>query len=175
MPEPTLRDRLVNDLKVVRRRAQHRLSDYLDDVPALREVTAQTTGADNAEHIENLLRSVYKLRSEGAQGTAIGILLGLEQGRRGANPTVLRQVAATRLDYHSVDHFRKQPEANALLTFASLIETYSIEYQASSQPEDYKINVALNAIKELTLTEYAELIQRLQAWFKANGRGLYET
>ncbi|NKX79430.1 hypothetical protein [Gordonia amicalis] len=175
MPESSLRDRLVVDLKVVRRRGLHRLVDYIDDVPALREVAVQTTGADNAEHVENLLRSVYKMRSEGAQGTAIGILLGLEQGRRGANPTVLREAAATRLGYHSVDTFRKQPEANALLTFASLIETYSLEYQNSSQPEDYKINIALNAIKELTLTEYAELIRRLQAWFKENGRGFYDT
>ena len=77
MPESSLRDRLVVDLKVVRRRGLHRLVDYIGDVPALREVAMQTTGADNAEHVENLLRSVYKMRSEGAQGTAIGILLGL--------------------------------------------------------------------------------------------------
>lgn len=165
MPERSLHEHLVGELKIIRKRGLHRLTEYIDEVPALVELARRTTGGENAEHVENLLRSVYKLRSEGAQGTAIGLLLGLEQGRRGANPRVLREAAATRLGYHSVDTFRKRPEATAIATFARLIESYCIEYQNSSLPEDYKINVALNAIRELTLTEYAELTRRLRDWF----------
>jgi hypothetical protein len=167
MPERTLHEHLVSELKVIRKRGLHRLPQYLDDVPALQELARRTSGAENAEHVENLLRTVFKLRSEGAQGTAIGLLLGLEQGRRGANPTVLREAAATRLGYHSVDTFRKRPEADAIATFAHIIESHCIEAQYAAKPEDYKVNVALDAIRELTVTEYAELTRRLREWFAA--------
>jgi len=165
MPERSLHEHLVGELKVVRKNGLHRLAEHLEELPALVELADRTTGGNNAEHVENLLRNVYKTRSEGAQGTAIGLLLGLEQGRRGANPTVLRQAASERLGYHSVDTFRKKPEANALETFAHLIESYCVDYQNSSVPEDYKINVAMKAVRELTLTEYAEFTRRLRGWF----------
>lgn len=99
MPESPLplHHYLVNELKLVRKYGLHRLRDHLDDLPALVELTERTLGAGNAERVESLLRSAWTARAEGAQGTAIGILLGLEQGRRGARPSVLRQVAAQRL------------------------------------------------------------------------------
>lgn len=172
MPEDSLHDSLVGELKVVRKRGLHRLDQFLGEVPTLVAMANQATGGTNAEHVENLLRSVYKLRSEGAQGTAIGLLLGLEQGRRGVSPTTLRQVAADRLGYHSVDTFRKRPEAEAISTFAYAIESYVIEYANSSKPEDYKINLALKAIQDLTLTEYAELTRRLREWFASVNRPL---
>lgn len=53
---------------------------------------------------------------------------------------------------------------------ARLIESYCIEYQNTSVPEDYKINVALTAIKELTMVEYAELTRRLREWFSTINR-----
>ncbi|MDV6310738.1 hypothetical protein R3Q15_02285 [Gordonia amicalis] len=165
MSERSRRDLLVDELKIVRRRGLHRLAQYLGDVPTLRALADQTTGADDAEHVENLLRSVYKTRSEGAQGTAIGISLGLEQGRRGANPTVLRQVAAERLGYHSTETYRKEPENDAIRTFADLIDSYATEFVTEDLPDDYRINVALAAIKNLSLTEYAELNRRLRDWF----------
>lgn len=157
---------LVDELKIVRRRGLHRLAQYLSDVPTLCAMAEETTGAGDAEHVENLLRSVYKTRSEGAQGTAIGISLGLEQGRRGANPSVLRQVAAKRLGYHSTETYRKGPEQTAIETFADLIGSYCRDYVSDTRTDDYKINVALAAIKELSLHEYAELNRRLRAWFK---------
>lgn len=165
MPEPSVHEALVGELKLLRKIGLHRINTRLRDFPTLVRLAEQTTGGDNAEHVEGLLRSVYKMRSEGAQGTAIGLLLGLEQGRRGASPTRLREAAAERLGYHSVDTFRKQPEQNAIETFAFLIESYCVEYQTLPPPEDYKINVALKAVQELTLLEYAEFTRRLRHWF----------
>lgn len=165
MPEGTVHDRLVGELKLIRRVGLHRIAERLPELPTLVELAVATTGGDNAEHVEGLLRSVYKTRSEGAQGTAIGLLLGLEQGRRGANPTRLREAAADRLGYHSVDTFRKQPEQNAFETFAHLIESYCVEYQDLPAPEDYRVNAAMNAVQQLTLSEYGEFIRRLRNWF----------
>lgn len=165
MPERLLHDHLMTELKVIRKRGLHRIPEYLDELPALVELSSRTTGGTNAEHVEGLLRSVYKARSEGAQGTAIGLLLGLELGRRGANPTVLREAAATRLGYHSVDTFRKKPEANAIATFASLIESYCVEYQHLPEPDDYRVIMAMDAVQQLTLSEYAEFTRRLRHWF----------
>jgi hypothetical protein len=113
MPE-SLHELLVKELTVVRRCGLHRLREHLDELPALAPAAERTSGAATAEHVEGLLRNVWTSRSEGAQGTAIGILLGLEQGRRGASPRVLRQVASERLGYYSVDTFRKKPEVNAI-------------------------------------------------------------
>lgn len=168
MPERTLHQHLVAELKVVRRAGLHRLRLHLDDLPALAELAERTSGARTAEHIEGLLRNVWTTRSEGAQGTAIGLLLGLELGRRGASPTVLREVAATRLGYASVDTFRKQPEANAIATFADLIESYCIDLQNQPTRDDYRIERAMQAIEELNAREYGEMVRRLRArytWF----------
>lgn len=164
MPERTLHEHLVRELKIVRKAGLHRLPERLDDLPALTELARRTTGAGNAQHVEELLRNVYRLRSEGAQGTAIGLLLGLEQGRRGANPTALRKAASDRLGYHSVDTFRKRPEAIAISTFAHLIESFCIEYQQLPTPNLDRVDAAMNAVEQLTLTEYAEFIRRLSAW-----------
>jgi hypothetical protein len=128
MPEGRLHDHLVRELKLVRKTGLHRLHENLDELPALSELAERTTGSKRAEHVENLLRAAWTTRAEGAQGTAIGLLLGLEQGRRGANPMVLRAAAATRLGYHSVDTFRKKPEANAISYFADVIESYCIDF-----------------------------------------------
>lgn len=168
MPERTLHEHLVTELKTVRRAGLHRLREHLAELPTLGELAERTSGARTAEHVEALLRKVWTTRSEGAQGTAIGLLLGLELGRRGASPTVLRQTAATRLGYASVDTFRKRPEANAIATFADLIESYCIDFQNQPTRDDYRIERAMRAIEELNAREYGELIRRLRAryqWF----------
>jgi hypothetical protein len=168
MPGPSLHELLVRELKVIRKRGLHRLRDYLDDLPALCELAERTSGARTPQHVEGLLRDAWRLRAEGAQGTAVGLLLGLEQGRRGASPTVLRKVAADRLGYHSVDTFRKQPEANAIAYFADVIESYCIDIYNQPRRDDERIEAAIRAIEQLNAKEYGELIRRLRAryvWF----------
>ena len=171
MPEGALHARLIGELKVVRKAGLHRLREHLEELPVLVQLAERTSGAGTAEHVEGLLRSVYMTRSDGAQGTAIGILLGLEQGRRGANPRVLREVAATRLGYQSVDTFRKKPELNAIATFADLIESYCIDIANQPKRDDDRIEVAMRAIENLNAREYGELIRRLRAryqWFNTD-------
>lgn len=168
MSERTLHEQLVDELKIVRKCGLHRLRERIDELPTLRTLAERISGASTAEHVEGLLRNVYQARSEGAQGTAVGILLGLEMGRRGANPTVLRQVAADRLGYFSVDTFRKKPEQNAISTFADLIESYVIDFENQPKRDDVRIETALHAIEQLNAVEYAEMIRRLRArytWF----------
>lgn len=168
MPERRLHELLIDELKVVRRAGLHRLREHLEQLPALQELAERTSGARTAEHVEQLLRNVWMTRSEGAQGTAIGILLGLEQGRRGASPRVLREVATQRLGYESVDTFRKRPEANAISTFADLIESYCIDFANQPKREDARIERAMAAIEQLNAAEYGELIRRLRErymWF----------
>lgn len=171
MPVPPPREQLIRELKIIRRCGLHRLREHLDELPTLCQLAERTTGAPTAERVEVLLRSVFTTRSEGAQGTAIGILLGLEKGRRGASPTVLRQVAADRLGYQSVDTFRKQPEANAIATFADLIESYVVDFENRPVREDERIERAMAAIEQLNAREYGELVRRLRAkyvWFNTD-------
>lgn len=164
MPESRLQQLLIGELKIVRRCGLHRLDEYLDDLPALVRLAEETRGAGQAIDVEGLLRAVYTQRSEGAQGTAIGILLGLEIGRRGASPTTLREVAAKRLGYYSVDTFRKKPEANAIATFAALIESYAVEIHHRPEPEGQKIDEIMKLIAQLSVAEYGELVRRLRHW-----------
>jgi hypothetical protein len=162
MPESSLQQLLIDELKVVRRHGLHRLAECLDQIPALVRLAEETMGSGKVSDVEGMLRAVYTQRSEGAQGTAIGILLGLEQGRRGASPTVLRKAAADRLNYYSVDTFRKKPEANAIATFAALIESYAIEIHHRPEPEGQKVERIMTLIEQLTLAEYGELVRRLR-------------
>lgn len=171
MPEMTLHEHLVRELKTVRKAGLHRLRQYLGELPALVELADRTTGAGTAEHVENLLRTVWVTRAEGAQGTAVGLLLGLEQGRRGANPSLLRKAASDRLGYHSVDTFRKQPETNAIAYFADLIESYVIDFKNQPKRDDDRIENALRAIEQLNAAEYGEMVRRLRAkytWFNTD-------
>lgn len=168
MPETHLHQLLVQELKLIRKVGLHRVRDHLDELPALAELAERTSGARTAEHIEGSLRSAWTARAEGAQGTAIGILLGLEQGRRGARPAVLRDAAAKRLGYESVDTFRKAPEASAIAYFADLIESYCIDYVRQPKRDDDRIEIAMRAIENLNAVEYGELVRRLRArytWF----------
>ena len=168
MSERRLHEHLVRELKVIRKAGLHRMREHLQELPALKELANRTTGSDTAEHIENLLRAAWTTRAEGAQGTAVGLLLGLEQGRRGANPRMLREVAATRLGYHSVDTFRKKPEANAISYFADIVESYCLDFSRQPMRDDYRIEAALKAIEQLNAAEYGEMIRRLRAryqWF----------
>lgn len=156
---------------MIRRCGLHRIAEHLSELPALSMLAERTSGAPNAEHIEALLRNVYRERSEGAQGTAIGLLLGLEQGRRGASPRVLRQAAADRLGYYSVDTFRKKPEENAIVTFADLIESWVRDFQNRPKREDDRIEKAIAAIEQLNALEYGEMVRRLRArytWFNTD-------
>lgn len=163
MSESSLQQLLIEELKVVRRHGLHRLADCLDKIPALVRLAEETMGSGKVSDVEGMLRAVYTTqRSEGAQGTAIGILLGLEQGRRGAAPAVLRKAAADRLNYYSVDTFRKRPEANAIATFAALIESYAVEVHQRPEPEGQKIEQIMKLIEQLTLAEYGELVRRLR-------------
>ena len=173
MPDNALHGHLVRELKVIRKCGLHRLREHLSELPALCELAERTSGARTAEHVENLLRSAWKARAEGAQGTAIGLLLGLEQGRRGASPRVLREVAATRLGYHSVDTFRKRPEGNAIAYFADVIESYCIDFVNQPKRDDERIEAAVRAIEQLNAVEYGEMVRRLReryTWFADHGQ-----
>lgn len=172
MTERSLHEHLVGELKILRKAGLHRLRNHLDEIPALRELAERTSGASTGEHVEHLLREAWKLRAEGAQGTAAGLLLGLEQGRRGARPSVLREAAATRLGYHSVDTFRKKPEADALSYFADVIESYCIDFVRQPKRDDERIEAAVRAIENLNAAEYGEMVRRLRArytWFEPSG------
>ena len=162
MPGRTPHEDLVEELKLVRRKGLHRLDQVIDELPTLRRIAAQTTGGEKPSDVEALLRSVYAQRSEGAQGTAIGILLGLELGRRGASPQVLRQVAADRLGYATVETFRKKPELQALETFAHLIESHAVDVHARDELPGYKVEEVMRLIENLTIAEYGDLVRRLR-------------
>ncbi len=108
--------------KAIRRFGLHRLGQHLDEIPALADLARRIYGFGTADRVEKLLREAWDTRAEGAQATAVGIILGLEVGRRGARSAVLREVAARRLGYASVDTFRKGPEANSIAYFADVIE-----------------------------------------------------
>lgn len=165
MPERSLHDHLVSELKVIRKSGLHRLGAHVEEVPALAELARRIHGAGTADRIERLLRDAWDTRAEGAQATAVGILLGIEQGRRGARPSVLREQAARRLGYQSVDTFRKKPEANAIAYFADVIESYCVDYRPHPDNDEYRINTALAAVMELNMAEYSEFIRRLAARF----------
>jgi len=167
MSEPPLHDRLVAEIKVVRKFGLHRLAQYFDELPSLSQLALDIYGVGTADRIEKLLHEAWTKRAEGAQATAVGIILGLEPGRRGARPAVLREVAASRLGYASVDTFRKKPEGHAIAYFADVIESYCIDYQPEVTNDEYRINAALNAVMALTLTEYTEFAARLARRFAA--------
>jgi hypothetical protein len=167
MSEPTLHDRLIAELKVIRKFGLHRLAQHFDELPALSQLALDTYGVGTADRIEKLLHEAWDKRAEGAQATAVGIILGLEPGRRGARPSVLREVAAARLGYASVDTFRKKPEGHAIAYFADVIESYCIDYQPEVTNDEHRINAALNAVMALTLTEYTEFAARLSRRFAA--------
>lgn len=80
---------------------------------------------------------------------------------------MLREVAAQRLGYASVDTFRKKPEAHAIAYFADVIESYCIDYQPDVSNDEYRVNTAMNAVMALTLTEYTEFAARLAQRFAA--------
>lgn len=161
MSEPSLHEELIDELKAIRKFGLHRLSDHLDALPALAELARSTYGFRTADRVERLLREAWTTKAEGAQGTAVGIIFGLEVGRRGARPAILREVASRRLGYTTVDTFRKKPEARALAYFADVIESYCIDYQPHPSNDEYRIDTALNAVMALSLTEYTEFARRL--------------
>ena len=117
------------ELKAIRKVGLYRLSQHSDELSALSEVAQRTYGYGTAGRIEKLLYESWNTRAEGAQAIAVGIILGLEVGRRGARPSVLREAAARRLGYASVDTFRKKPEANTVAYFADVIDGYCTDYQ----------------------------------------------
>ncbi|MBO0983657.1 hypothetical protein [Rathayibacter sp. SD072] len=167
MPEATLHALLVGELKVVRKFGLHRLAEHVHELPTLSRLALDIYGVGAADRIEKLLHEAWTKRAEGAQATAVGIILGLEMGRRGARPAVLREVAATRLGYASVDTFRKKPEGQAIAYFADVIESFCIDYQPEATNDEYRINTALNAVMALTLAEYTEFAARLARRFAA--------
>ena len=161
MSELRLHEQLIDELKAIRKFGLHRLSQHLDELPVLADLARRIYGFGTADRVEKLLREAWNTRAEGAQATAVGIILGLEVGRRGARPAVLREVAARRLGYASVDTFRKKPEANSIAYFADVIESYCIDYQPHPNNDEYRINTALAAVMKLSLTEYTEFARRL--------------
>ncbi|MGB3362918.1 MAG: hypothetical protein WA972_12820 [Rhodococcus qingshengii] len=156
------RSALIRELKIVRKSGLHRLREHLGELVELRAMAVEVHGGETADDVESLLRGAFNKKSEGAQGTAIGILLGMELGRRGASPSVLRQVAAERLGYQSVDTFRKRPEANAIATFADVLESYVRDISNEPDVEGAKLERVMSLIEELTLAEYGEMVRRLR-------------
>lgn len=161
MSESAIHQRLIQELKTIRKIGLHRLGQHLDELSTLADLARQTYGYGTADRVEKLLRDAWNTRAEGAQGTAVGIILGLEVGRRGARPAVLREVAARRLGYASVDTFRKKPENNSIAYFADVVESYCIDYQPNPINDEYRINTAVAAVMALSLTEYTEFARRL--------------
>lgn len=153
---------LIRELKIVRKSGLHRLREHMSELVELRSMAMEVHGGETADEVESLLRGAFNKKSEGAQGTAIGILLGMELGRRGASPSVLRQVAAERLGYQSVDTFRKRPEANAIATFADVLESYVRDISNEPDVEGAKLERVMSLIEELTLAEYGEMVRRLR-------------
>jgi hypothetical protein len=120
---------------IVRKAGLHRLRERVDELPKLSWLATLTMGAGTADDIiETMLRHVFRSYTEGAQGTAVGILFGLELGRRGANPSVLREAAAKRLGYYSVETFRKKPEHNAIAYFADVLQRYASDTERLEVP-----------------------------------------
>lgn len=156
------REQLIRELKIVRKFGLHRLREHMRELPALRDLATITRAGDTADDVETLMRGAYNKKSEGAQGTAIGILLGMELGRRGASPKVLREVAAKRLGYESVETFRKRPEATAIATFADVILSFVREIEEQPEVEGAKLEKVMSLIEELTLAEYGEMVRRLR-------------
>jgi hypothetical protein len=165
MPGEGQREELIRELKIVRKAGLHRLAERMDELPVLSQLAAATMGAGTADDIERMLRHVSRSYTEGAQGTAIGILLGLDLGRRGANPTVLRDVAAKRLGYYSVETFRKKPEHNAIAYFADVLLRYVSDTERLEVTNPNKVDHIMSLISELTVAEYNELMRRIRHWF----------
>ncbi|MHA3019619.1 hypothetical protein ACXPWS_05035 [Mycobacterium sp. BMJ-28] len=167
MAERVDRDVLIAELKIVRKVGLHRLRERINDLGCLAQLATATVGAGDAEDIERMLRHAFQSYAEGAQGTAIGLLLGLELGRRGASPTVLRQVAAARLGYYSVETFRKRPEHNAIAYFADVLLRVDGDARSQGPTNGSKIDHIMALITDLTLAEYWELTRRTRQWFTA--------
>lgn len=167
MPDAYDRDGLIDELKIVRKAGLHRLRQRVGDVPQLSALATATMGAGTVEDIERMLRHAFQTYAEGAQGTAIGILLGLELGRRGASPTVLRQVASERLGYYSVETFRKRPERDAIAYFAGVLLRLGEDARLSGTSNGSKVDHIMTLIADLTLAEYWELTRRTRQWFSA--------
>lgn len=109
MPESCLHDRLTRGLKAVRKFGRHRLAQNIEAWRTLSDLATTIYGVGTADRIDKMLHESWNKRAGGAQVTAVGVTLGLETGRRGARPAVLREVAVTRLGYASVDTFREKP------------------------------------------------------------------
>jgi hypothetical protein len=167
MPEQAERDGLIAELKIVRKAGLHRLRERINDLPRLTALATATMGAGSAEDVERMLRHAFQSYAEGAQGTAVGLLFGLELGRRGASPTVLRQAAAKRLGYYSVETFRKRPEHNAIAYFADVLLRLASDAQTSGLGNGSKVDHIMALITDLTLAEYWELTRRTRQWFAA--------
>jgi hypothetical protein len=165
MPDQDQREALVTELKVVRKTGLHRLRERMDELPELSRLATVTMGAGTADDIERLLRHAFTSYAEGAQGTAIGILLGLEQGKRGAKPSVLREAAAKRLGYDSVETFRKRPEYNAVAYFADVLQRVAADADSQQLTNLNKVDQIMALITELSVAEYWELTRRVRQWF----------
>ncbi|WP_068182374.1 hypothetical protein [Mycobacterium sp. UM_CSW] len=170
MPEQERRGALINELKIVRKTGLHRLRERIDELPELSKLATATMGAGSADDIERMLRHAFTSYAEGAQGTAIGILFGLEIGRRGARPSVLREVAAKRLGYDSVETFRKRPEYNAIAYFADLLHRLAVDANSQKPADVNKIDHIMSLITELTIPEYWELTRRVRQLFAAGSQ-----
>ena len=167
MPEPGQREALIDELKIVRKTGLHRLRERVDELPKLSNLATATMGAGTADDIERMLRHAFTSYADGAQGTAIGILYGLEPGRRGASPSVLREVATKRLGYYSVETFRKRPEHNAIAYFVDLLQRLAVDAVDQKPTDVNKVDHIMSLITELTIPEYWELTRRVRQLFAA--------
>lgn len=161
------REALIDELKIVRKTGLHRLRERLDELPELSQLATTSMGAGTADDIERMLRHAFTSYADGAQGTAIGILFGLEPGRRGASPSVLREVATKRLGYYSVETFRKRPERNTIAYFADVLVRVAADAQSGAVSDGTKVDRIMALITELSLAEYWELTRRVRQWFTA--------
>lgn len=157
---PSLRDSLIEELKIVRRFGLHRLDELMDELPELTRLATATRGAGTADDIERMMRQVWQMYDQGPIDTAVAILLGLRDGR-GKTPDKLRRAAAESLHY-SVEAFRKRPEHNAIAHFADLLMRYATDMDMPKVFDPDKVDHIMALISGLTLSEYDQLMGRLR-------------
>lgn len=156
---------LLTELKLVRRVGLTRIREHLDDLTALRAIAVQAHGDAEPAHIEEVLREAWHRLGDGPHGEAVGLLFGLERGHRGGTPAALRSKAAERLGYHSVDTFRKKPEADVLDSFAEQLLAVRVRQNLIERTGVDRVVAIVEAIEALTTVESAELARRLRERF----------
>lgn len=156
-----LHGQLVDELKLVRRTGIPKLRANLAKLPQLAAVAAELHGEGSAAEVELVLRDAWRQLGSGPHGTAVGVLFGLAQGHRGGRPAALREKAADRLGYASVETYRKEPETRALADFADQVTSLRAQKRVRPAVSDDRVARIVTEIETLSSLELAELARQL--------------